>query len=70
MVQIHSRTNTFWLTSIPSALSAVKGQARWRGSLWSPLTAVSRLEFFKYERPSASLSLSGRESQGGKAELA
>ena len=29
------------MTPIPFALAAVKGQARWRGSLWSPLTAAS-----------------------------
>ena len=27
------------MNEIPSALAAVKGQARWRGSRWSPLTA-------------------------------
>jgi hypothetical protein len=37
-----------YMLKIPSALTAVKGQARWRGSRWSPLTAASLREGFTY----------------------
>jgi len=40
---------------LPFALAAVKGQARWRGSRRSPLTAFSLREFSNYERLRASL---------------
>ena len=42
------------MTSIPFALAAVKGQARWRGSLWSPLTAAS----LRQQSPYGSVGLS------------
>jgi hypothetical protein len=37
------------MNEIPSALAAVKGQARWRGSRWSPLTAASLRQGSGYE---------------------
>ena len=36
------------MISVPFALAAVKGHARWRGSLWSPLTAASLREQSSY----------------------